>query len=581
LLDTIVRPQRLLAAKAWHDKTHRFNNIYYFICRRDWIEEALKQVLDNKGSGTAGIDGQTVANLRKQEERTQLINEIHRDLKSKQYHPTPVRRAYIPKRDRRKRPLGIPTIKDRVAQCLLKMLLEPIYESDFFDCSSGFRTMRRTMDCIASCYTNINSLHKYYWVIEGDIEGCFDHIHHKRLLQILRKRISDKHVINLISKFLNAGIMEGTLFKYSPEGVPQGGIFSPLLANVYLNELDRWWYQNYFQTASRRYRRRKMGLGNYILVRYADDFVMLCNGSKQSTEDMKLQLQSFLKQELRLKLSMEKTKVTHVQDGFDFLGFSIKHQRRKSENGRLVLLVKPSHRNIGRLKDKIRLMTAHQATLDNDYNKILAINSILRGWSEYYKHVSSSRVFRTLDYWVERRLVGWLSDKHKLGVRQAVHRFQKSQCEQGRKRRNIGIRYAEDKILWLYKMSDQHITKYRRRRFGNPFFSATNRDGEGVPPIADTDMPLPEQRWNGNTKAYQWRDVRDAILERDAYLCANPSCRSAVNLDIHHVSPRTRRPDLTLDASNLITLCENCHYAMHAGKLRLKTLSPDDGEPNA
>jgi hypothetical protein len=375
--------------------------------------------------------------------------------------------------------------------------------------------------------------------------------------------------------------MEGTLFKHSAEGVPQGGIFSPLLANVYLNELDRWWYQNYFQTSSKRYGRRKMGLGNYILVRYADDFVILCNGNRQSAEDMKLQLQSFLKHELCLKLSMEKTKVTHVQDGFDFLGFHIKHQHRKSENDKLVLLVKPSHRNIRRLKDKIRLMTAHYASLDNDYNKILAINSTLRGWSEYYKHVSSSRTFRTLDYWAERRLVRWLSDKHKLGIRQTVYRFQKPQHEQGRKRRNMGIRYAEDKILWLYKMSDQHITKYKRCKYENPFFSTTNRDDEGISPITDTDMPPLEQQWNGNTKAYQWRDVRDTILERDTYLCTNPSCRSAVNLDVHHSIPRTQRPDLTLDASNLITLCEKCHYAMHAGTLRLKTVSSHDGEPNA
>jgi RNA-directed DNA polymerase len=286
------------------------------------------------------------------------------------------------------------------------MLLEPICESDFLDCSSGFRPMRRTMDCIASCYLNINSLHKYYWVIEGDIEGCFDHIHHKKLLQTLRKRISDRHVVNLIDGFLSAGIMERTLFKHSSEGVPQGGICSPLLANLYLNEMDRWWHDNYFQTDYRRYRRRKNGLGNYVLVRYTDDFIMLCNGNRKSAEEMRMLLQSFLKDELHLNLSKEKTKITHVQGGFDFLGFHIRqrHKARNEGDGKkLFLLVKPSRRNVARLMHKIKLMTAHSASLDNDYNKILAINATLRGWAEYYKHVSSARIFRTLDYWTGRK----------------------------------------------------------------------------------------------------------------------------------------------------------------------------------
>ena len=323
MLDSITIPQRLLAAKAWHDKTHQFDNVYYFICRQDWIEEALNQVLDNKGSITAGIDSQTIANLSKPEDQSQLIQTIRAELKSKTYTPMPARRAYIPKSNGKLRPLGIPTIKDRVVQCLLKMLLEPIYESDFATCSSGFRPMRRTMDCIAQCYRNINEQKNYYWVIEGDIEGCFDHIHHKKLVQTIRRRIADKHVLELIDRFLNAGIMEKVLFKRTSEGVPQGGIFSPLLANIYLNELDQWWITNYHLTQHKRYKRRLNGLGNYILIRYADDFIVLCNGTRQSAELMNNQLQTFLTSELNLTLSSEKTLITHVEDGFTFLGFHI------------------------------------------------------------------------------------------------------------------------------------------------------------------------------------------------------------------------------------------------------------------
>ena len=565
MLDTIVRPQRLLAAKALHDKTHRFNNIYYFICRRDWIEEALKQVLDNKGSGTVGIDGQTVANLRKQEERTQLINEIHRGLKSKQYHPIPVRRAYIPKRDRRKRPLGIPTIKDRVVQCLLKMLLEPIYESDFLDCSSGFRPMRRTMDCIASCYVNINSLHKYYWVVEGDIEGCFDHIHHKKLLQILRKRINDRHVLTLINNFLKAGIMEGTLFRHTVEGVPQGAIFSPLLANAYLHEMDRWWYENYHRSEYRRRLRRKMGLGNSILIRYADDFILLCNGNKDSAERMKARLRTFLDEELHLNLSMEKTTITHVREGFNFLGFHVRHRQR---SGTMRLNVIPTVANQMRLMDKIRSITATYTLTHNDYDKVLAINAILRGWSGYYKHVSSSYTFGKLDAWMQRRILRWLSKKHRIGIRRTVRNFIRRQTST---LKNVGIRFGQDKILWLYRMSkQQHITKYRRCKVTNPFISATSQ----VLPIreGEIDAPIREQQWTGCNHDSEWRDVRFDILQRDKYRCRNLECGSTQGLDVHHIVPKKHRPNLMLERTNLLTLCKRCHVALHEGELRIDWL---------
>jgi group II intron reverse transcriptase/maturase len=552
MLDSkITTPQRLLAAKAWHDKTHRFGNIYYFICREDWIQEALNQVLDNKGSGTAGIDGQTLADLGKQENRTQLVQTIRAELRNKTYTPMPVRRAYIPKSNGKRRPLGIPTIKDRVVQCLLKMLLEPVYESDFLDCSSGFRPMRRTMDCIAACYSNINRRHLYYWVIEGDIEGCFDHIHHKTLLRILEQRIADKHILDLIDRFLQAGIMEGALFKHTPEGVPQGGIFSPLLANTYLHQLDKWWYENYHLTHKKRYERRRMGLGNYILIRYADDFIVLCNGRRQSAEEMKGQLQEFLSKELHLKLSVEKTRITHVQDGFEFLGFHLQHRKWQ---GRERLIVQPSTRNIQRFKKKIKCMTAGNITIDNEYNKLLAINSVLRGWSEYYKHVSSSRTFSSLDFWVESRVLHWLSKKHKLGIMDAAIQFIKQQTLT---RKNIGIQSEENRTLWLYLMGTKHIGNYLKRSFDNPFMATD------VFPVREEPSPSTNAYWNGGSTNSEWRDVRFAALARDHYRCTNPSCGNTQNLDVHHVISRAQRPDLALNLDNLTTLCGTCHIEAH------------------
>lgn len=551
MLDSITIPQRLLAAKAWHDKTHRFDNIYYFICRQDWIEEALSQVLDNKGSGTAGIDGQTIADLHKEEQMAQLVSQIQTELKSKQYLPMPVRRAYIPKPNGKKRPLGIPTIKDRAVQCLLKMLLEPIYESDFLDCSSGFRPTRRTMDCIATCYSNVNSRHRYYWVIEGDIEGCFDHIHHQKLMHILQKRIGDRHVLELVNRFLSAGLMEGTLFKHTEEGVPQGGIFSPLLANIYLNEFDKWWYDNYHLTEWKRYQRRKTGLGNYILIRYADDFIVLCNGTKESAVEMKNQLRAFLSENLSLTLSEEKTQITHVQDGFDFLGFHLQLHKRETGDR---LVVKPTIRNTRKLAHKIRQMTASYTHMDSEYNKIYAVNAVLRGWSGYFRHISSYDIFKTLDFHISRRILHWLADKHRIGITNTLLLYSKQQGNH----RNIAIKLEDDKTLWLFRMQDQCITEYRRIRRDNPYLSAETR------PLMETEIPEVGSQWNGSSATSEWLDVRLARLQLDGYQCTNPSCGSTQNLDVHHIIPRAQRPDLALRLDNLTTLCEKCHVTAHS-----------------
>lgn len=564
MLGTITRPQSLLAAKALHDKTHRFNNIYYFICRQDWIEEALSQVLNNRGSGTAGIDGQTIADLKEPEQRTALVNQIRTELKSRDYKPTPVRRAYIPKSNGEYRPLGIPTLKDRVVQCLLKMLLEPIYESDFAYCSSGFRPMRRTMDCIAQCYRNINDQKRYYWVIEGDIEGCFDHIHHRKLIQVIGKRIADRHVLELVDRFLNAGIMENTLFKHTTEGVPQGGIFSPLLANIYLNELDQWWIASYHLTQDRRHKRRLKGLGNYILVRYADDFIILCNGTKQSAIQMKDELQTFLASELSLTLSSEKTLITHVDDGFNFLGFHI--QTYAQQNQQRTLLVRPTSRNIQRLRDKIKEMTTRRTHLDSDALKIHAVNAILRGWSEYYKHVSSSKAFYKLDFWVARRVMWWLAKKHKLGIFKAVRQYNLGQGD----RNNVGIQVEDNKTIWLFKMADQHIVQYRQTAFDNPYISSGR-----ITPIPNRDAPVIEEAWSGSSTASEWKDAKLAALRRDNFRCTNPNCGGTQNLDVHHIIPRAQRSDLALDLDNLVTLCKKCHILQHrTSVLNIRTIHP-------
>jgi RNA-directed DNA polymerase len=273
-----AQKQEAIALKASTDPTCRFKHLYDLLHWDRWISCATQTVLARPGSRTDGVDGKTRDYFRRH-----LVNQmamIVKELKEETFKPLPVKRIYIPKPDGKKRPLGIPALRDRIVQEAIRMALDPIYESDFQSYSFGFRKGRNTMDAVAVNMPLFNSRAKHYYVIEGDLKSYFDTVNHRKLLSILKQRISDKRLLNLIWKFLKAGVMENQLFAATEEGVPQGGIISPLLANIYLNELDKWaekkWHQ---RTAIERQRIRAAGQGNYVMVRYADDFVVVSNDS--------------------------------------------------------------------------------------------------------------------------------------------------------------------------------------------------------------------------------------------------------------------------------------------------------------
>src|ERR671923_993621 len=237
-MSDIIKTQRSLATKAMHQPAHRFDHLYRLLCQREWITTALRGVLANTGARTPGIDGITKSHLSSEEAKSTLIQEIGQELRDRSFRPSPVRRIYIPKSNGKQRPLGISTLKDRVVQMLLKMVLEPIWESDFLNCSNGFRPGRRTMNCIALLDSYLNERNKYFWVIEGDIRGAFDNVCQEILLDLLAERVADHRLLELIEGFLKAGLMQGKLFHRTDTGVPQGAICSPLMANVYLHQLD-------------------------------------------------------------------------------------------------------------------------------------------------------------------------------------------------------------------------------------------------------------------------------------------------------------------------------------------------------
>jgi RNA-directed DNA polymerase len=545
-MSDIIKTQRSLATKAIHQPTHRFDHLYRLLCQREWIATALRGVLANTGARTPGIDGITKHHLASEEAKSTLIQEIGQELRDRSFRPSPVRRIYIPKSNGKQRPLGISTLKDRVVQMLLKMVLEPIWESDFLNCSNGFRPGRRTMDCLALLDSYINERNKYFWVIEGDIHAAFDSIHQATLHNLLAQRIADQRLLEVIDRFLKAGVMQGELFIRTEIGTPQGAICSPVLANIYLHQLDLYWWTHYGSLDRKvKERRRQAYQGNCALIRYADDWLVLTNGSKQEAYRLREEFQAFLAEELQLELAVEKTHVTHVNDGFDFLGFHVR--RYVNGHDRPKLLVTPSDKAQQRLKTTIRAMTARRRFRDTPLLKFSALNAVLRGWSTYYRHSNATAIVKDLDFWVNQRLFRWLQKRH----RATAHRIMTMYKHRERGTRdNLGIRNG-DAMLFLYRMSDQSRTKYRSRRPQNPYLS---KDWETQ--IEPGDSPFPEHVWLGNAENNEvWREIKAQVKAERGARCER--CGTTVHLDLHHRQARRYGGQDTIDNAEL--LCRPCH----------------------
>src|SRR5574341_849029 len=404
----MAQKQKTLAEAAQANPEHRFTNLYSLLHWDYWIRTAMDTVLARSGSTTAGVDGKTRDYFKDHYEET--IRILVTSLRKKTYEPQPVRRVHIPKSNGKLRPLGIPALRDRFVQEALRAILDPIFESDFCLHSYGFRKGRCTMDAIAVIMPLFNTSNKHYYVIEGDIRSYFDTVHHRKLLSLIKRRIADKDIIDLIWKFLKAGVMEGQLFAQTEQGVPQGGIISPLLANIYLHELDTWAEKKWDLNPYTRGRNRTARRGNYKMVRYADDFVVVSNGTLTEVKAVKEELKDFLRTSLHLELSEEKTKITHINDGIDFLGFKI---QRVNPEGRWVVHLRPTKKGIERIKKRVKDLSTRGWTWLDEYIQLTRLNALARGWAEYYKHTSLLEDIEDVTRYVWFRHLQWLVRKHK------------------------------------------------------------------------------------------------------------------------------------------------------------------------
>ena len=327
----------------------------------------------------------------------------------------------IPKAGGKLRRLGIATARDRVAQAALKLVLEPIFEADFHPCSYGFRPKRRAQDAIAEIHQFTSR--SYEWVLEGDIEACFDNIDHTALMDRVRRRVGDKRVLALVKAFLKAGILgEDGFLRNTSTGTPQGGIVSPLLANIALSVLDDHFaepWQTMGATPYQRWKRSQVGLPNYRLVRYADDFVVLVHGSQDDTEALREDVTRVLVP-MGLRLSAAKTRVSHIDEGLDFLGFRIQ-RRRKPGTTRRVVYTYPSKKALAAVIGRVRALT--RRTAHPSLAALLRqLNPVLLGWCTYFRHGVSKATFGYLDEYSWRRVLAWIRRRYSKTKWAVLHR---------------------------------------------------------------------------------------------------------------------------------------------------------------
>ena len=402
--DKVQELQRKLYLKAKSQSGFRFYALYDKIYRMDVLKRAWQKVRLNHGS--PGIDGQTIRDI-EEAGVDDFLRGIQQELKTKKYRPQPARRVYIPKPDGRQRPLSIPTIKDRVVQTALKEIIEPIFEAGFEDNSYGYRPKRSAQQAALE-------IRKYLYygltkVIDADLEDCFGSIPHRELLDMIARRIVDGRVLHLIKLFLKAGVMEQGEKKIDETGTPQGGVISPLLANIYLDQIDKGW------KPLNRYAR---------LVRYADDLVIL---TKYGEEKLLSRLDQ-LATKLKLKLNAEKTRIVDAEEeSFDFLGYSFRKALNRTKTKKAVYFW-PTQKAEKAIKEKVRKITNPARPIKVE-QVVKELNPALRGWVNYYRIGNSSKKF----------------DKIKLYVANKVRKFMR------RRRGKSGYGYKEYPRDYLYK----------------------------------------------------------------------------------------------------------------------------------
>ena len=519
-----VRELQVRIAKATQAKQWRKVKALQRLLTRSFSARALavKRVTENRGKNTPGVDGESWSTPNT---KWQAISRLQRQ----GYTPKPLRRVYIPKANGKRRPLGIPTMLDRAMQALYLLALEPVSETTADRNSYGFRPMRSTADAIEQLFVNLSRKHSAQWVLEGDIQGCFDNISHDWLLANIPL---DKTVLR---KWLKAGFMESNHLYRTDAGTPQGGIISPVLANLALDGLEDVLLARFGQKNTKASYKTKV---NY--VRYADDFVITGISKELLVEEVQPLVEAFMA-ERGLRLSPEKTVVTHIKDGFDFLGQNVRKYNDK-------LLIKPSRKNMRHHLQKLKEIVRKNRTSEQGV-LIKQLNPVIRGWANYHQHIVAGDTFKYVDYRIWKLLWRWSCRRHKNRSKRWVKRRYFHRVD--------GVDwvfqavYVDDWATRLIKSTDTKIQRHRKiKAEANPY----------VPEYESYFEQRLEYAWKHSVAG---RKKLISLWVRQLKRC--PMCKqfitSETGWNIHHVLERHKGGSDKLE--NLVLLHPNCHRQLH------------------
>ena len=417
-----VAEQRVLGIQAklhrWAstEPGHRFDDLFNLVCDPAVLQMAWYRVRTNRGGRSAGVDGATAYDIEQNRGVDNFLAGLRAELKARSFRPLPARERMIPKPgSSKKRRLGISAVRDRVVQAALKLVLEPIFEADFLPCSYGFRPYRRAHDAVAEVRHFASHPRSYEWVVEGDIKACFDEISHPALMGRVWARVGDKRVLALVKAFLKAGILrEDGALENTSAGTPQGSILSPLLANVALSVLDEHIACKPGGPSSsnwERAQRRRKGQPNFRLVRFADDWCLMIRGTRADAEQLREEIAGVLAG-MGLRLSPEKTLITHIDEGLDFLGWRIQRHRKRGTQRQQYIYTYPARKAVRSIMAKVKAICRMDVNLPLEA-LLHQLNSALRGWTAYFRPGVSFATFQYLRAYTWQRVIGWIRRKHR------------------------------------------------------------------------------------------------------------------------------------------------------------------------
>jgi len=518
----------------------RVRNLMDLMHHPHWLREAADRVMRRSRSKAPGVDGVTTRMFRKGYEGK--IDALRLELKRGTYRPQPVRRVMIPKANGKMRPLGIPCLRDKIVQEAIRMALEPIFEVEFHDNSYGFRPHRNTHHAVFRCQHLMK--HGFTWVIEGDVEACFDEISHRSIRRIVREKVMDNKFLELIRRFLKAGVEDEGIVEPTEKGVPQGGVISPLLANAVLNKLD-WFLHSKGTHDDAMVRAAYHRQPNIRFVRYADDWcVFITRASKRYAETLRDEIREFLGSECGLELSVEKTHVTHVQDGFDFLGFRLSHMTGQS--GKRVPKIKVGLKALRNVRQRLNEAMRYRPHQESVALRLQRGSAVVRGWSEYFRIAHNfTDLAGTLDHralWIALKAI---CRKLDIPTGTAMKRFY----------RNGRIQIDESCRLEQFSGIPMKLD-YRGPEPYVPGKSVYETDDEMEAAFAR----YSERRRLGNM------DVKYRALQCDNYCCRN--CGKPITdktSQVDHLVPVKRFASFARASTddNLQTLCLDCHREKH------------------